>query len=55
MNLLFFYIFRIINKFAVKLNMPILSAIYSIIYENFDPKSMADKLMSRPIKREDFF
>ena len=27
MNLLFFYIFRNINKFAVKLNMPILSAI----------------------------
>ena len=52
-----YYTVKAINKIAKEnsLDMPILSAIYSIIYENFDPKSMADKLMSRPIKREDFF
>ncbi len=52
-----YYTVRAVYNIAKKnsIEMPILSAIYSIIYENRDPKLVADKLMSRPIKREGLY
>ena len=52
-----YYTVRAVYNIAKKnsIEMPILSAIYSIIYENRDPKLVADKLMSRPKKREGLY
>lgn len=49
-----YYTINAINKIIKKhsINMPILESIYSILYKNKDPKSIAKKLMTRPIKEE---
>ena len=52
-----YYTVRAVYDIAKKnsIEMPVLSGIYSIIYENCDPKSVADKLMARPKKREGLY
>ena len=49
-----YYTINAINKIIKKhsINMPILESIYSILYKNKDPKSIAKKLMTRPTKEE---
>jgi glycerol-3-phosphate dehydrogenase (NAD(P)+) len=50
-----YFTIKAINKIAISnsIDMPILSAIYSIIHENMDPIIVADRLLSRPKKEED--
>ena len=49
-----YYTINAINKIKKQhsINMPILESIYSILYKNKDPKSIAKKLMTRPTKEE---
>ena len=52
-----YYTVRAVYDIAKKnsIEMPVLSGIYSIIYENCDPKLVSDKLMARPNKREGLY